>query len=299
MDAFAAQAANRLVGNSSAAAALEITAGHAAFLALARLVVAITGADFAPRLDDRPAPLWASFVMRAGARLVFGSRRREWGARAYLALAGGVDVPAVLGSRSTDLAGGFGGYAGRALQAGDVIRASHLTSPDRMAGHVWREEMRPAYCAQPALRVLPGPHVDHVAPDSIAALFNTPYRVGPQSSRIGYRLDGPKLVAAQSAGLPSLGVVMGALQVPPDGRPILLMADTQTTGGYPIAGVVIRADLPLAAQVLPGDSLRFRPVAEEEAIAAWRDYHDWLAHGLIQPDADDTDLALGWAGALE
>jgi biotin-dependent carboxylase-like uncharacterized protein len=298
MDAFALQAANRLVGNHPAAAALEITAGHAAFIALAPLVVAITGADCAPRLNDHPAPLWASFLMGAGARLVFGARRRDWGARAYLALAGGVDVSAVLGSRSTDLAGGFGGHEGRALQTGDVICASHVAASDRVAGHVWREDMRPAYGSQPALRVLPGPHADRFTPESVTALFDAPYRVGQQSNRIGYRLDGPKLIPAQSGSLPSLGVVMGALQVPPDGQPILLMADAQTTGGYPIAGVVIRTDLPLAAQLLPGDSLRFLPVVEDEAVTAWRRYHDWLAHGLIQPDADDTDLALGWAGAL-
>ncbi len=299
MDAFALQAANRLVGNPPDAAAIEITAGGAIFDALAPLIVAIAGADLAPRLDDYLAPLWVSFVMRPGARLVFAGRRRDWGARAYLALAGGVDVPAVLGSRSTDLAAGFGGLAGRALRAGDVISASRVAAPDRVAGHVWREDMRPAYRSWPALRVLPGPHVDHFTPESIAALYSAPWRVGQQSNRIGYRLDGPKLVQAHSATLPSLGVVMGALQVPTDGRPILLMADAQTTGGYPIAGVVIRADLPLAAQLLPGDQLRFSLVGEDEAVAAWRRYHDWLAHGLVQVDADDADLALGWAGALD
>lgn len=299
MDAFALQAANRLVGNPPDAAAIEITAGGAIFDALAPLVVAVAGADLAPRLDDRPAPLWASFVMRPGARLVFAGRRRDWGARAYLALAGGVDVPAVLGSRSTDLAAGFGGLAGRALRAGDVIGASKAVVLDALAGQLWREDMRPAYRSWPALRALPGPHLDHFTPESIAALRSATWRVGQQSNRIGYRLDGPKLLQARSASVPSLGVVAGALQVPPDGRPILLMADAQTSGGYPIAGVVIRADLPLAAQLLPGDSLRFLLIGEDEAVAAWRRYHHWLAHGLVQADADDADLALGWAGALD
>ncbi|MGQ9904816.1 MAG: biotin-dependent carboxyltransferase family protein [Anaerolineae bacterium] len=297
MDAFALQAANRLVGNPPDAAAVEITAGGTIFVALAPLVVAITGADLAPRLDDQPAPLWASFVMRPAARLAFATRRRDWGARAYLAVAGGVDVPRVLGSRSTDLAGGFGGLEGRALQAGDVLCVS-TAAHSRAVGQVWREDMRPAYGSRPALRVLPGPHADRFTPESIAALYGVPWRVGQQSNRIGYRLEGPKLVQTHSASLPSLGVVMGALQVPPDGWPILLMADTQTTGGYPIAGVVIRADLPLAAQLLPGDSLRLLPVSEDEAVAAWQRYQHWLAHGLIQPDADDAELALGWAGAL-
>lgn len=298
MDAFALQAANRLVGNPPDAAAIEITAGGAIFVALSPLVVAITGADLAPRLDDQPAPLWASFVMRPAARLAFATRRRDWGARAYLAIGGGVNVPLVLGSRSTDLAGGFGGLEGRALQAGDVLNAFDSAGLDAWAGCAWREDMRPAYGLRPVLRVLSGPHVDRFTAESIAALYSTSWRVGSQSNRIGYRLEGPKLVQTHSASLPSLGVVMGALQVPPDGRPILLMADTQTTGGYPIAGVVIRADLPLAAQLLPGDSLRLLPVSEDEAVAAWQRYQHWLAHGLIQPDADDAELALGWAGAL-
>ncbi len=297
MDAFALQAANRLVGNPPDAAALEITAGGAIFVALASLVVAIAGADLGLHLDHRPAPLWMSFALRPGAQLAFMGRRHDWGARAYLAVAGGVAAPLVLGSRSTDLAGGFGGFEGRALQAGDVVRAS-TAAPGCAAGRVWREDMRPAYCVWPALRVLPGPHADRFTPESIAALYGAPWRVGQQSNRIGYRLDGPRLVQAQSFNPASLGALMGALQVPPDGRPILLMADAQTTGGYPIVGVVIRADLPLAAQLLPGDALRLAPALEDEAVAAWRRYHDWLAHGLIQADADDADLALGWAGAL-
>ncbi len=303
MDTFALQAANRLVGNPPDAAALEITAGRAAFVVLSPAVLAITGAHFNPLLDARPAPLWTSFFAQPGARLTFQARRFDWGARAYLALAGGVDVPVILGSRSTDLAGGFGGLQGRALTAGDriaggVIDAATAIALDHLAGYVWREEMRPAYRSQPILRLLPGPHIDRFTPHSLAALYNAPWRVGQQSNRIGYRLDGPKLVQAQLASPPSLGVVMGALQVPPDGRPILLMADAQTTGGYPIAGVVIRADLPLAAQLLPGDLLRFRPILEDEAVAAWQRGQDWLTQGLIEPSADDTDPALRWAGAL-
>jgi allophanate hydrolase subunit 2 len=114
---------------------------------------------------------------------------------------------------------------------------------------------------------------------------------------MGYRLEGAPLACASSGSLPSLGVVAGAVQVPPDGSPILLMADAQTTGGYPIAGVVIRADLPLAAQLLPGDAVCFRQVSVGEAVEAWREQRGWLEGGVV--DEDDDDRALGWAGALE
>ena len=298
MDAFALQAANRLVGNPPNAAALEITAGGASFSVLAPAVIAITGADLTALLDYRPVPLWTSFVVRPGAQLVFGARKCDWGARAYLALAGGIDVPMVLGSRSTDLAGRFGGVDGRMLQAGNILDAPRSRSLDLLAGRVWRAEMRPAYRAQPDLRVLPGPHQDRFTAGSLATLFSASFRVAMQSNRIGYRLDGPALVQTQPGSLPSLGVVVGALQAPPDGAPILLMADAQTTGGYPVAGVVIRADLPMAAQLLPGDSLRLVPAAEAEAVSAWQQYRNWLACGVIRPELDEVELALAWAGAL-
>ncbi|MCS7060249.1 MAG: biotin-dependent carboxyltransferase family protein [Anaerolineae bacterium] len=299
MDSFALQAANRLVGNSPDAAVLEITAGQASFVALSTLLAAITGADFQPRLDDRPAPMWSSFLLRAGAQLTFGVRRFNWGARAYLALRGGIDVPIVLGSRSTDLAGGFGGLAGRSVQPADLIGVFGAGACDRSLHCIWREDMRPPYGTQPVLRMVRGPHLDFFEPASRDSLVNDIWRVGVQSNRIGYRLEGPAPIRAALTTIPSFGVVMGALQVPPDGRPILLMADAQTTGGYPIVGVVVRADLSLAAQLLPGDTVRFRFVTQEEAIAAWQRTRDWLARGLIEQDDEPTEAALRWAGALE
>jgi allophanate hydrolase subunit 2 len=201
----------------------------------------------------------------------------------------------VLGSRGTCLAGGFGGLAGRPLRPGDLLEAGAASGdPGALAGRRWPAECRPAYRAAPSLRVVHGPHASSFAAESLAALVGEPFRVSSTSNRMGYRLEGPLLPTLAPADLPSLGVLPGAIQVPPDGGAILLMADAQTTGGYPIVGVVIGADLPLAAQLLPGDRLAFVVVEIEAAVAARRAQRAWLDAG---PEEDETRALLGWAGA--
>ncbi|HET9222170.1 MAG TPA: urea amidolyase, partial [Roseiflexaceae bacterium] len=209
---------------------------------------------------------------------------------------GGISVAEVLGSRSTCLAGGFGGFAGRPLRLGDVLEVG-AASVDiwELAGQRWPAERRPAYRAEPILRVVRGPQADRFTVESLAALVSQSFRVSPTSNRMGYRLEGPLLHTIAPTDLPSLGVLPGAIQVPPDGGAILLMADAQTTGGYPMAGVVIGADLPLAAQLLPGDELRFVMVELEEAVDARRTVRAWLDAG---PEPDEVRAWLGWAGAL-
>jgi biotin-dependent carboxylase-like uncharacterized protein len=296
MDAFAIEAANRLAGNPPGAAALEIAGGGAVFEALAPLLLALAGADLGARLGGRPLAPWTAALVRPGAHIQFQGRPGDWGARAYLALAGGIATPQVLGSRGTCLAGGFGGFAGRPLRPGDVLEAgASREDVAALAGRRWPAERRPAYRAEPVLRVTRGPHAGRFAADSLAALVGEPFRVSPTSNRMGYRLEGPLLHTQAAVDLPSLGVLPGAIQVPPDGGAILLMADAQTTGGYPIAGVVIGADLPLAAQLLPGDRLRFAVVEMEEAVDARRVLRAWLDAG---PEEDETRALLGWAGAL-
>lgn len=295
MDTFALVAANRLVGNAPDAAALEITAS-ASFELSAPTLLALCGAGLGATLNDMPLPLWTAVLAPAGARLVLPGRGRDWGARAYLACAGGIDVPQVLGSRSTYLSGGFGGYAGRALRAGDVLPLAPAPhDPVRLAGRQWSAAMRPAYSAQPTLRLIPGPHVDLFAPGALETLCAQSWRINTTSNRMGYRLEGPSIRYAAPVSLASLGVLPGVIQVPPDGAPILLMADAQTTGGYPIIGVVITADLPLAAQLLPGDALQFALTDTATAREAWRTHCDWLAQPL--PNDPDTEQ-LAWSGAL-
>jgi len=295
MDAFALAAANRLVGNPDGCAGLEITAGGAE-LALTRPgLVALTGADLGATLDGRPLPPWTAVAASPGQRLRLPGRQGPWGARAYLAVAGGLDVPSALGSRATDLGGGFGGLAGRPLRPGDRLAALAAAPLAPMVGAYWPEAYRPAYAARPALRLLPGPHLAHLAPDAPDALAGAELRVGALANRMGYRLEGARLPHARPTSLPSLGVVPGTLQIPPDGTPILLMADAQTTGGYPVAGAVIAADLPLAAQLLPGDPLRFRIATLDEALAARAELAARLAAG---PELAEGETLAALAGAL-
>lgn len=294
MDRFALVAANRLVGNPPDAAALEITAGGAELVLSAPALVAVTGADLGARCNDRRLPLWTAARVGRSERIRFTGRSGEWGARAYVAVAGGIAVPIALGSRATDLAGGFGGLAGRALRPGDRLP---IGPPPPLAelglGRYWPPALRPPYGPTPTLRMLPGPHLGGFAPETLELLTTRSWRVGATSNRMGYRLEGPPLAALRPFDLPSLGVVAGVIQAPPDGRPILLMADAQTTGGYPVIGTVIGADLPLAAQLLPGDALRLALTTLEEALAA----HRALVAMLVQPlDADEGDLLAAMAG---
>jgi biotin-dependent carboxylase-like uncharacterized protein len=292
MDLFALAVANRLVNNVPDAAVLEITAGGAAFVLLAPTLLAITG-GLTVTLDGKPVPGWASIWARAGTELRIEGRSGAWGARAYVAIAGGIDVPIVLHSRSTCLPGAFGGLGGRPLRAGDVLGAGLSIVSALHAGSSWPTAPRPRYGASPTLRVLPGPHAHLFAADALHLLHPTTWTIGASSNRTGYRLGGAQL-RAYGADLPSLPVFAGVVQVPPDGEPIVLMADAQPTGGYPIIAVVIAPDLPLAAQLLPGDTLRFTVVNQAEARAAWYTRHTWLRTDLVD---DGIMKLLSWAGA--
>lgn len=287
MDRVACIIANRLVGNDPSAACLEITAGGAAFEVTAPCVIAMTGGDLSATLNERPLPTWTSTLVRPGQRIAFEGRRQ--GARAYLALAGGVDAPLVLGSRSTYLPGRFGGLGGRTLQTDDVIRpASPALDLVRLAGHIWPTPVD----YTPLIRILPF----RASPDltdliDLTDLTTLSWRVGATSNRIGLRLEGATLRIERAGDLPSFGVFPGVIQLPPDGRPILLMADAQPTGGYPVIGVAIQADLHRAAQLLPGDEVRFAWTTQEAAIDAWRA----LREQLDSPIAVDEGVALAAA----
>jgi biotin-dependent carboxylase-like uncharacterized protein len=292
MDIFALQAANLLLGNPPDAAAIELTAGGELRF-LAPSAFALAGADLAATLDGRPTPLWATAYAPAGAQLRLAGRR-GWGARVYLALAGGIDVPLVLGARGTSLSGGFGGHQGRALAKGDQLRAlpAGPISPELLARR-WPAAQRPAYGPQPSLRLLAGPHVSLLAAGALELLLAGDYQVSATANRQGYRLEGPRLGHDGPTSIASLGVVPGVIQVPPDGLPILLMADAQTTGGYPIVGCVISADLPLAAQLLPGDRLRFALSDADAAQSARAQLQQWLAAGV---EHDQAALSMALAG---
>jgi antagonist of KipI len=255
--------ANAIVGNPDDAATLEVTMNGPELRVEQKTVAVIAGADLSPTLDGAPIPADAPINCPAGGVIRFG--RREAGARAYLAFAGGIAVPPVLGSRATHVLSGLGGLDGRAVTAGDRISLGvPLGEPLRR-----RVPSKSLPTGGARLRVLRGPQ-DDIFPDDTFELFQrTRFSVSSQSDRMGYRLECAKpLPYPLTAEMISDGTCPGAIQVPPSGLPILLMADRPTTGGYPQIATVITADLPVAAQLAPGDWVEFEFCTRSAAISA-------------------------------
>jgi antagonist of KipI len=262
MDLLSHRWANRLVGNPEDAATLEVTVTGPEIAFDADTTVAVAGAAFALALDAAPVPMHARFRAGRGTRLRFGARVN--GARAYLAVGGGIDTASILGSRATHLPSRVGGVEGRPLTTGDVVSVSSRASGVDMA-HGTVPLPMPAGGA--TLRILPGADEARFPADTRSALIASRYTIGAQSNRMGYRLDGRRLEAPKDELISGV-TPMGALQVPPSGQPILLMADRATTGGYPLIANVISADLPLAGQLAPGDWIEFALCTHAEAVRA-------------------------------
>lgn len=270
MDERAHRLSNLLVGNEGDEATLEVTLSGPSLRFEAPGCIAICGAQLNPTLNDAPIPNNRPIIARAGDILAFGAR--DAGLRAYIAWHGGVDVPVVLGSRSTYLRGGLGGHQGRALKKGDVfamrtdLRDRDL---DKLSGRLWDIKVYlPAILGvqrRNAIRAIRGAHAVLFTPAAIQEFFSSDYRVSPQSERMGYRLAGPQLELAHTAQLLSEATSFGSIQVPPDGSPIVLMADRQTTGGYAKIAHAASVDLPIIAQSMPGDVLRFVEISLDQA----------------------------------
>lgn len=272
LDAHAHAIANLLVGNPAQAATLEITLAGPTLRFDRATRIAVCGADIDARCDGRPLPTARPCVLPAGGTLALGACRR--GARAYLAVGGGFDVSPVLGSRSTDLRGGFGGVEGRALRKGDVLPlCGEAPDVDAPRTTPWWIDASPEAGPHGAIRVLAGDDATQPAD----ALFRSEWRVSMASDRQGLRLEGAPLGIADARERVSAPVAPGTIQLPPDGRPIVLLADAQTHGGYPRIGHVIRADWPRLAQLRPGEAVRFAPCTPSQAHAAWRRQHAALA----------------------
>jgi antagonist of KipI len=265
MDPVSHRVANALVGNARDAALLEITLVGPELEFEDERLVAVAGADFDLSLDGRPAPLNAPFTVAAGSHLRFGAR--GLGARAYLAVSGGIAVAPTLGSRSTHLVSAMGGLGGRALQAGDRLP---LGDPSLRQGAALAPQE--ALAALPdggaTIRVLAGPQADRFTADALEMLQSAPYTVAGNSDRMGFRLEGLPLAYAPGADIISDATPLGVLQVPASGQPILLMADRQTTGGYPKIATVIAADIAIAGQLAPSDAIIFRVCTAREAMKA-------------------------------
>jgi len=285
MDSYALRAANLLVGNQEGAAALELTLVGPVLLANCAMLVAICGADMAPKADGEELPMWRPVHIAAGTRLSFGAASA--GCRTYLAVAGGIGAgPPMLGSYSTDTRAGLGGSegsVGRALRAGDQLplreqASAVMQQPTREKSASWY--MLPsAYQGGSGtadngesliLRAVRGDEYDRLEEQGQMQLWSSPFRVASQSDRMGIRLEGTKLVLNDSSELRSHGVVPGTIQLPPGGSPIILGSDGQTTGGYPKIAHIITADLPLLAQLKPGDVITLSEVSLEEAQEAYR-----------------------------
>jgi antagonist of KipI len=262
MDRFAHRAANLLAGNDEGAATLECTLSGPELIALRSCLVAITGADFDPRVNGRPAPTWTGVFLSEGDELSFAGRR--WGARVYIAVAGGIAGDRWLGSLSTNLLAARGGMHGRLLAARDVIAVTGVPSTPAISRRQLGRDHQPAY-ADHTLHAIAGPHLRRLGSEGRKALFGSAFKVSRDADRMGYRLEGPMLDASGDELL-SFGLAAGAVQVPRSGQPILLMAEHQTAGGYPVVATVASAAMPVAAQLLPGDELSFADVSIEAAL---------------------------------
>lgn len=272
-DAISLRLGNRLVGNAEGAAALEITLQGGTFRFGEATAAALTGSHFGATLDDATLDANASFEVRAGQTLRIGATRS--GARGYLCVQSGIAVPKFLGSASTHILSGLGGFEGRPLRKGDVLHVSASRAPFRRR-RLAPEAMR-RLDARNVLRVTPGPQADWFSAAAVSAFHSITYRVGEQSNRMGLRLEGAPLAQENTRPMITEGVSLGAIQIPPGGSPIILFVEQQTTGGYPKIANIIAADLHRVGQLRPRDEVRFEPVTFEAARALWIEQESLLA----------------------
>ncbi len=277
-DSYACRIGNLLVGNLESAAVVEITLMGFQTRFKHEAVVAVTGADLGACLNGAPITMWTAF--RAAPGDILAVTAPVLGCRAYLAVGGGIGVPTVMGSRATNTGAGFGGLDGRALVAGDVLPGTRPQAHLHCVGRSIPAALRPTYTSAWILRVIPGPQADQFTPAGRALFFEAVYTASQKSDRTGVRLDGPALETQPGApgSILSEGIMAGAIQVPGDGRPIILLNET-VTGGYRKIAVVVSADLPLLGQVSPGDTVQFQETEIPTAVRRLRQVEaavDWL-----------------------
>ncbi|MBW2208321.1 MAG: biotin-dependent carboxyltransferase [Deltaproteobacteria bacterium] len=275
MDRFALRMGNLLVKNPLGEAGVEFTAIGMKVAFIEDTVIAITGADFAPTLNGNSVSSWQTIDVRKGDVLSLDRAKSGW--RGYLCVAGGIAVPPVLGSKSTYSMGGLGGYRGRTLRKGDVIGAGPSQAPiESLKGRKVKEEILPEPGDEKELRVVLGPQDDHVKDESIDVFLNTPYRVFPNSNRVGYRFEGEQLYfkdreESKDAGSDPSNIVddgnaIGAIQIPAGKEPICLGPDGVTMGGYVKIACLITADMDRMAQLRLQEYVKFRSVTVDEAF---------------------------------
>lgn len=263
-DRFSAQVANLLVGNLPGAALLEVTLFRLELLALNDLIIAVTGGNLSPHVNEKSLPMWQALPLREGDRVAF--RARKEGLRAYVAVQGGFSGREFLGSRSVFVRG----LMGNVVQQGEALEIANPVTKSIPLKEI-SQELIPIFSNKNYLRVLLGPQDDRFTKKGIEAFLSSDYRVGSQSDRMGYRLEGPMIEHRSGSDIISEPIARGAIQVPGDGWPIILLWDAQVSGGYTKIANVISADLDWLAQVMPGESLRFQAVTLEKAHQALRE----------------------------
>jgi antagonist of KipI len=272
-DPIALQLANLLVGNDRGTAALEMTLTGGRFHFSEGAVIALAGSDFAPQLNRRSLELWTPHAVAPGGTLAIGAT--QTGARCYLSVAGGIRLEPFLGSASTHLVSGLGGFAGRALRRGDVLQ---LGQPEKS---IRRRKLSFAalemWTPRTTLRVTAGPQFDWFSAEAQKAIFESAFKVTEECDRLGLRLEGPSLVNRTAKEMITEGVTLGAIQVTPSGQPIILFVEQQTTGGYPKIVNVIGAECSSLGQLRPRDVIRFEQISFERARALWLEQQDLLA----------------------
>jgi antagonist of KipI len=275
LDTFSYKAGNLLVGNQQGEASLETTIMGLKLKTLREVVIAITGGDLFPTLNREPLEMWRTHLLVEGDIINF--KKVRTGCRAYLAASGGLIFPQVMGSRSTYLSGKFGGLDGRALRKGDILFAPDIRSPLRQLGFRFPGDWIPQFDKEALLKVILGPQDHHFTEKGLQTLSSFFFQVTPQCDRVGVRLDGPKIERRSEVeeSIISEGLLAGAIQVPGDGKPIIILTEL-VTGGYTKIATVISTDLSKVAQLKPGDRVRFARVSVEEAHRILREQEERL-----------------------
>ena len=284
LDTLSFRAGNLLVGNREEEACLETTLMGLKIIALKEVVISITGGDLCPTLNEEPLAMWRTHLLVEGDVIRFKKVRA--GCRAYLAVSGGFVVPRIMGSSSTYLSGNFGGLEGRKLRRGDVLYTVDISPSLNKLGLRFPTDWISYPDKEVSLRVIPGPQNHHFTEEGLQTFRSSSYHVTPQCDRMGVRLEGPKIERQSDVeeSIISEGLISGAIQVPGDGKPIIILTEL-VTGGYTKIATIISTDLPRVAQVKPGDHVRFVPVsieashhllrAQEERLREFRKNLQW------------------------
>ena len=264
MDSCALRIGNRILGNKENEAGIEISTPGFSLEVLSQTVIAITGANFDPTINNSPALMWEAVEVKKGDIISFHQIKN--GCRSYLLVAGSVDVPIILGSKSTYGRGKIGGLKGRPLKKADIINIEKTNQElQNIIGRKVPANNLPNYHEENEIRVILGPQDDYFTKDGLHAFLNSFYEITVDSDRMGYRLKGPKIKSKNGSDIITDGIPLGSIQVPQDGMPIVMLADRQTTGGYAKIATVISVDIDKFAQMKPGNKIKFTQVNLEEA----------------------------------